>query len=757
MSMVAKIKIALLFALAAAMPVGSMVAGTSKPTDRNTWHVGCEGCTVFEGSPGVGTCGNASSNFTGTCVVYVTNGGNDRTCAAQPLPVTTAPAHPCATPAKAQSLLRNYSPDWMLLKKGDRWPGGMNGSNGNWGKNGRSAAEPMLISSYGRGPRPIFVTNGVDTPCYSTIRTSGQYMAIVGIECYADYTDPSSPSYLGVTIAGDISATSPAITNMPSTRGIALGYVAFGSGVNGLTVQFVGEHSVTLNGNPTFTSTQRPIQFNKRFTSGLFSLIGTTNFLILEDCKLHFGGLAIINNPALGPVVDLNLRIRRNLIVDAYGTIGHGGNGVFLGDNQRTGGKILFEENFVDHAGYNTKIWGAGGSVFSHNFYLHDDNPPISFIRNISTNASATGAQVRNCGNIYDNLLIRNPIGFVSNPGIQFNATTYSYNVLTEASDIVIHGIRDATGSTEPGSKTVQLDGVLTSGNYDFVGKGLADLDNPGAITGSMAASTATTAMMATPIRAGKRGDGVKVGDRLAIYMSRGQGIVEGPTGTFSPVANTGSTLYPPSSRLFYLMKDHPLPNWISPWNECCCLPAPSSFPRRTDKDRDRSRMIGFRLRRSMHRSLRSRVMSQAVFVIWTAGDYSHFPPVRIGPNNIFTTSAVLGGNVLFAYSQQSYTQNVRGDGNYDYNWNTVAAKNIEDLGIPGTNINTPNPLNVAGSNAHPNATIEAYDASIGGPGTVEHFIAEVRLQSKDRWDERYTARAANNYIRNALGCNCQQ
>src|ERR1035437_409560 len=54
----------------------------SAAANANTWFVGADGWTVFRGTPtGTGTCGNSSSNFTGTCVVYVdSKGGNDSTC-----------------------------------------------------------------------------------------------------------------------------------------------------------------------------------------------------------------------------------------------------------------------------------------------------------------------------------------------------------------------------------------------------------------------------------------------------------------------------------------------------------------------------------------------------------------------------------------------------------------------------------------------------------------------------------------------------
>jgi hypothetical protein len=716
---------------------------------------------VFNGSPGTGTCGNSSSNYTGTCVVYVANAGNDATCSAQPLPVTSTPAHPCATPAKAQTLLRNGSPDWMLLKKGDKWSGGMNGpTSGAWNRTGgRSAAEPMLISNYGTGARPLFTTNGVDTACYSTTANRGQFMAIVGIQCYIDYADPASPTYLGVTAVGNISATSPTITDMPSTNGIAVGYIAYGSGINGLTVQSVTANSVRLSGNPSFTSAGRSIQFNKPFTSGsLFSVVGVTNFFIVEDCMLRFGGLGIINNLAV-PVLDLHIRVARNEFLDAYGYIGHGGIGVFIGDNQAPGGTILLQENIFDHAGYNTSIWGAGGNVFSHNVYIHQNNPPVSFIGNITSNASATGAQIRNGGTIYNNLSIGNPIAFVSNPGIQFNPTTYSYNVITEGSDIIV-GVRNAIGATASGTKGLQLDGVLTTGNYNFVGLGVADLDNPGAVTGAVTSVTATTATMSANVAAGKRGNGVQIGDRLALYASRGQGVVLGPTGTFAVDPNTGGGTYPVGSTTFYFTSSAPLPSWVVPGMNAG-LYTISAFPGGQTKiasisgDRSSITTVNASTQAIAGGSVATGE-EQNTFVFWTPGDSSHFPQQTFGPNNIFTMSAVLSGT-SFAYAPQSFSQNINASGNYYYNWNTVPAQNVVDYSILGANINVPNKLNVAGSTSYPKANIEAYDASIGGPGTAAHFIAQARMQSKDTYNILYTANAANNFIRNAIGCNCSQ
>src|SRR5437870_5259348 len=80
-----------------------------------------------------------------TQVVYVSaTGGNDANSGLS----TQAPVK---TLAKGISLLRDGKPDWLLLKKGDTWNAGL----GSWSKSGRSTSEPMLISSYGTGPRPL--------------------------------------------------------------------------------------------------------------------------------------------------------------------------------------------------------------------------------------------------------------------------------------------------------------------------------------------------------------------------------------------------------------------------------------------------------------------------------------------------------------------------------------------------------------------------------------------------------------------------
>ena len=46
------------------------------------------------------------------------------------------------------------------------------------------------------------------------------------------------------------------------------------------------------------------------------------------------------------------------------------------------------------------------------------------------------------------------------------------------------------------------------------------------------------------------------------------------------------------------------------------------------------------------------------------------------------------------------------------------------------------------------NLTVGTYNASLGGPSTLEAFLAEARQQSKSNWRDEYTAQAVADYIR---------
>jgi hypothetical protein len=66
---------------------------------------------------------------------------------------------PKATLRAAKELLRDGHPDWLLIKRGDEFAE----APGDWEYSGRSAAEPMVVSTFGtEGERPVFHCHGGD-------------------------------------------------------------------------------------------------------------------------------------------------------------------------------------------------------------------------------------------------------------------------------------------------------------------------------------------------------------------------------------------------------------------------------------------------------------------------------------------------------------------------------------------------------------------------------------------------------------------
>jgi hypothetical protein len=110
------------------------------------------------------------------------------------------PALPFETIAEAKNHLRDGFPDWLLLKRGDTWYESLGG----WGGlNGRSAAEPIVVATYGDSTvRPQLRTGieqGIGICC-------GEHANLVflGIDLYAHTRDPDSGEFTGPEGAGGV-------------------------------------------------------------------------------------------------------------------------------------------------------------------------------------------------------------------------------------------------------------------------------------------------------------------------------------------------------------------------------------------------------------------------------------------------------------------------------------------------------------------------------------------------------------------------
>lgn len=98
--------------------------------------------------------------------------------------------HPVQTLERGYSLLRDSCPDWMLLRCGDEWYENISPI----GKSGRSGDEPILISSYGEGERPL-----IKSEESSVISNDGhvfpEHVFFIGLDLYSYKRDPSSADY----------------------------------------------------------------------------------------------------------------------------------------------------------------------------------------------------------------------------------------------------------------------------------------------------------------------------------------------------------------------------------------------------------------------------------------------------------------------------------------------------------------------------------------------------------------------------------
>jgi hypothetical protein len=97
---------------------------------------------------------------------------------------------PVQTLERAYSLLRDSTPDWMLLRCGDEWYQNIPSIS----KSGRSADEPILISSYNSGARPL-----IKSEESSVISNDGhvfpEHVFFIGLDLYSYKRDPSSEDY----------------------------------------------------------------------------------------------------------------------------------------------------------------------------------------------------------------------------------------------------------------------------------------------------------------------------------------------------------------------------------------------------------------------------------------------------------------------------------------------------------------------------------------------------------------------------------
>jgi hypothetical protein len=331
------------------------------------------GWIVFTPSIGSGSCTPAGSGtYTGTCIIYVSKSGNDsNTCIAVP-PVNNSFATPCLTVSHGLSLIRAGKPDWVLFKKGDVWSGEQFQNPVN--PSGRSASEPILISSYGPGTtRPQFKSGASSAVSFSG-GGAMNFWAWDGLDLYASTRDPNSPDFTGPT--GDIGFFWLVDCDGLVMQNMLIRYYTTNASIGG--VGFAKLTNMRINRNVIVDS---------------YNESGHSEGLIMDN---HF-----------------NTSITENLF-DHNGW------------NENT---TLF------NAGADATVFNQ--NVYVQVIETAPDNPaqtstPTTFSGNISANASAAGLQLRTGGTVFDNLFVHNPIAF----DVRMNGSTVTNNVVTEGYNI---------------------------------------------------------------------------------------------------------------------------------------------------------------------------------------------------------------------------------------------------------------------------------------------------------------------------------
>lgn len=91
-------------------------------------------------------------------------------------------------------LLRPGYPDHLLLKAGDSWT-----ESGSIPVSGRSSSEPLLVSSYGTGPKPLIIATATSDHCFGG-GGAASHIFVIGLDFYDPRKDPTSPVFVKANI-----------------------------------------------------------------------------------------------------------------------------------------------------------------------------------------------------------------------------------------------------------------------------------------------------------------------------------------------------------------------------------------------------------------------------------------------------------------------------------------------------------------------------------------------------------------------------
>ncbi len=265
-------------------------------------------------------------------LIYVSSSdGDDKSARAYSLKEINQPRNPIEkitpfkTIDKAIKLQRANHSDWLLLKKGDEWQLKKTLSL----PSGKSALSPLVITSYGESKKRPLINTGVQSGIKLT--KSRSFIALIGIELYANQRDPASSEFIGWDKIG----TPGGFISVAGNKAV---------------------HSIYLEDNK-FGFFSNNLQFN-------------------------------------GSARHKNIIIRKNIILNSYSTHSHS-QGLFSSNSSILLEENIFDHNGWYQQNYeklNSKNKGQA-TFFNHNAYLANMNNTI-IKNNIFSRPSSIGLKL---------------------------------------------------------------------------------------------------------------------------------------------------------------------------------------------------------------------------------------------------------------------------------------------------------------------------------------------------------------------------
>lgn len=177
------------------------------------------------------------------------------------------------------------------------------------------------------------------------------------------------------------------------------------------------------------------------------------------------------------------LRLRRNVIVDAYntGSTGNGhAQGFYVGPNGRN---TVIEENLFDHNGHKPNV--AKATMFNHSIYVQEGATGTVVRRNIIARSSMRGVLSRGGATVQDNLFVRNPVAIqVGNA-----SSTATGNVILEGNDIPVQQLGKGVEAFNMGTLTVKNNVIahdISAGRYNNIAVNVMSGVSGGTISGNV-------------------------------------------------------------------------------------------------------------------------------------------------------------------------------------------------------------------------------------------------------------------------------